>query len=193
MADITEQKKTLRAALRQARLQHVAAMPREVSALVFNRPPRPVLDLVPDGATIGLYRAAEGEARTAGYLWFFFEAGHPVALPRVDSGRTMTFHRHIDPYEESDIAPGPFGLLQPAAQAPAVEPAVLFVPLVGFTATGERLGQGGGFYDRYLLDHPDVIAIGMAWDVQEVPELPITSHDMPLTAIVTPTRVLGPF
>lgn len=193
MADISEQKTTLRTALRQARLEHAAALPREVNALVFNRPPRPVLDLVPEGATIGLYRAAEGEARTAGYIRFFFEAGHPVALPRVGGGRTMTFHRHTDPYEESDLVPGRLGLLQPEAQAPVVEPAVLFVPLVGFTATGERLGQGGGFYDRYLLDHPDVIAIGMAWDVQEVPELPLAAHDMPLTAIVTPTRVLGPF
>ncbi|KHL25974.1 5-formyltetrahydrofolate cyclo-ligase [Croceibacterium mercuriale] len=193
MADIFEQKTTLRAALRQTRLGHAAALPPEVSALVFNRPPRPVLDLVPEGATIGLYRAAEGEARTAGYIRFFFEAGHPVALPRVAGGRTMTFHRHTDPYEESDLAPGPLGLLQPAAQAPVAEPEVLFVPLVGFTPSGERLGQGGGFYDRYLLDHPDVIAIGMAWDVQEVAELPLATHDMPLTAIVTPTRVLGPF
>jgi 5-formyltetrahydrofolate cyclo-ligase len=193
LADIFEQKKILRAALRQARLEHAAALPREVNALVFNRPPRPVLDLVPEGATIGLYRAAEGEARTAGYIRFFFEAGHHIALPRIADGRIMTFHRHTDPYEESDLVSGPLGLLQPEAQAQAVEPAVLFVPLMGFTATGERLGQGGGFYDRYLLEHPDVIAIGMAWDVQEVPELPLAAHDMPLTAIVTPTRVLGPF
>ncbi len=193
LADIAEQKKTLRAALRQARAEHAAALPREVTALVFNRPPRSVLDLVPDGATIGLYRAGEGEARTAGYIRHFFEAGHPIALPRVAPGGRLTFHRHTDPYEESDLVAGPLGLLQPGPDAPAVEPPVLFVPLVGFTATGERLGQGGGFYDRYLVDHPDVIAIGMAWDVQEVPELPIASHDMPLTAIVTPTRVLGPF
>lgn len=193
MADIIEQKKQLRSTLRQARLDHAAALPREVSALVFNRPPRPVLDLVPDGATIGLYRAATGEARTAGYIRHFFEAGHPIALPHVTIGGVLTFHRHTDPYGESDLAPGPMGLLQPDPQTAIADPAVIFVPLVGFTATGERLGQGGGFYDRYLLDHPDVIAIGMAWDVQEVPELPVAPHDMPLNAIVTPTRVLGPF
>ncbi len=40
---------------------------------------------------------------------------------------------------------------------------VLFVPLVGFTAQGQRLGQGGGHYDRWLEAHPDAVPIGMAW------------------------------
>ena len=84
-------------------------------------------------------------------------------------------------------------LLLVGAGAPVVLPEVLFIPLVGFTASGDRLGQGGGYYDRYLAAHPETIAIGMAWDVQEVPELPTELHDMRLSAIVTPTRVLGPF
>ncbi|WP_347303850.1 5-formyltetrahydrofolate cyclo-ligase [Croceibacterium sp. TMG7-5b_MA50] len=193
MAEIIEEKRLLRERLRKARVEHAATLPREVSALVFNRPPRAVTDLVPDGATIGLYRAMDGEARTAGYLRHFFEAGHPVALPFVKRDAGMTFHLHTDPYEESDLQPGPMGLLQPDPATPVVTPEVLFVPLVGFTATGERLGQGAGYYDRYLAEHPGVIAIGMAWDVQEVPSLPIAVHDMPLTAIVTPTRLLGPF
>jgi hypothetical protein len=54
-----------------------------------------------------------------------------------------------------------------------VVPEVLFMPLIGFTAKGDRLGQGGGYYDRFLAAHPQTIAIGMAWDVQEVDELPV--------------------
>jgi len=194
VAEIVEQKRLLRERLRRARVAHAAALPPEVSALVFNRPPRPVLDLVPPGATIGLYRADQGEARTGGYIRFFFEAGYPLALPRVERvGEPMTFHRHTDPFEESDLVAGPLSLRQPTAEAPVVVPEVLFMPLVGFTARGDRLGQGGGFYDRYLAAHPEVTAIGMAWDMQELPELPTEAHDMKLTAIVTPTRVLGPF
>ena len=67
------------------------------------------------------------------------------------------------------------------------------MPLVGFTEQGDRIGQGGGFYDRWLAAHPDTLAIGMAWDVQKVDELPVEDHDMPLTAIITPTRIYGPF
>ena len=105
----------------------------------------------------------------------------------------MEFRRHTDPYGESDLEAGVWGLRQPRTDAPVVMPEVLFMPLIGFTANGDRLGQGGGYYDRFLAAHPQTIAIGMAWDVQEVDELPVELHDMRLSAIVTPTRVLGPF
>lgn len=194
MSDVIALKKRLRTELRRKRVDHAAALPAEVAALVFHRPPAPVLELVPEGATIGLYRSDAGEAPSGGYIRFFFERGHPIALPRVTTlDKPMEFRRHTDPYEESDLESGVWGLRQPGVDAPVVVPEVLFMPLVGFTTRGERLGQGGGYYDRYLAFHPQTIAIGMAWDIQEVPELPIELHDMPLSAIVTPTRVLGPF
>ena len=194
MSEIAELKKQLRDELRRKRVAHAAGLPPEVSALVFNRPPSPVLALVPEGATIGLYRSDAGEAPSASYIRFFFERGHPIALPRVTTlDKPMEFRLHTDPYEESDLAAGVWGLRQPGLAAPVVVPEVLFMPLVGFTAQGDRLGQGGGYYDRYLAAHPQTVAIGMAWDVQEVPELPTELHDMRLSAIVTPTRILGPF
>lgn len=191
---IADDKAALRNQLRTARREHAAALPPEVSALVFARPPSPVLALVPEGATIGLYRADPGEAPAARYIRYFFEAGHRVALPRVTTlAKPMQFHLHTDPFGESDLVPGPLGLMQPAADAPIVVPEVLFMPLVGFTEGGDRIGQGGGFYDRFLAAHPRTIAIGMAWDMQKVDELPLEPHDMKLTAIVTPTRIYGPF
>ena len=194
MSEIADLKKALRAELRRKRIEHAAELPPQVSALVFNRPPGAVLELVPEGATIGLYRSDTGEAPSGGYIKFFFERGHPVALPRVTTlDKPMEFRLHTDPYEESDLEAGVWGLRQPGVEAPVVMPEVLFMPLVGFTAKGDRLGQGGGYYDRYLAAHPQTLAIGMAWDVQEVPELPTELHDIRLSAIVTPTRVLGPF
>ena len=194
MSDIAELKKQLREELRRKRKEHAAALPPEVGALVFNRPPGAVLERVPEGATIGFYRSDEGEAPSRGYIRFFFERGNPIALPRVTTlDKPMEFRRHTDPYEESDLEAGVWGLRQPTLAAPVVIPEVLFMPLVGFTARGDRLGQGGGYYDRYLAAHPTILAFGMAWDVQEVPDLPVELHDMRLSAIITPTRVLGPF
>lgn len=145
-------------------------------------------------ATIGLYCAGAGEAPASSYARFFFERGHKIALPRVTAlAQPMQFHEHSDPFEESDLVSGPLGLRQPAADAPILIPDVLFMPLVGFTANGDRIGQGGGFYDRWLAAHRATIAIGMAWDVQRVDELPLEPHDQRLTAIVTPTRIYGPF
>ena len=192
--EIATKKKEIRNRLRQARREHAAALPPEVSALGFHRPPGAVLDLVPDDAAIGLYRADPGEAPASGYAKFFHERGHTIALPWLVNLQTpMMFRVHTDPYAESDLAKGYFGLMQGSEDAPEVVPDVLFMPLVAFTARGDRLGQGGGFYDKWLGAHPETIRIGLAWDMQEVPELPVEPHDMGLTAVVTPTRVLGPF
>lgn len=194
MTAISDQKAAIRERLRAARVAHAESLPPEVSALVFRRPPAPVLDLVPPQATVGLYSAGPGEAPAGAYARFFAEAGHRIALPRVGRiGEPMQFHVHTDPYGESDLQSGPMGLRQPSPAAPVVVPEVLFMPLVGFTARGDRIGQGGGFYDRWLAEHPGTVAIGMAWDIQMVDSLPVEAHDVPLTAVITPTRIYGPF
>ncbi len=185
-------KDELRRTLRAARKAHVDALPDAIRALLFHRPPAPLLARIPQEATIGLYHAAPFEAPAAAYARFFREAGHVLALPRF-AGRsaTMTFRHHTDPFAQEDLEVGPFGILQPEADAEPVVPDVLFVPLVGFTAEGARLGQGGGHYDRWLAEHPPVLAVGLAWDAQLCEALPTEPHDVPLDAVVTPTRIYG--
>ncbi|HEU4820637.1 MAG TPA: 5-formyltetrahydrofolate cyclo-ligase [Qipengyuania sp.] len=187
-------KPSLRKHLRSLRREHVAAIDPATRALILHRPPAPLLALVPDGATIGLYHATAHEAPAAGYAKFFHERGHPLALPRfAHRGAVMEFAAFPDPWDDDGAEVGPFGLMQPDADAEALVPDILFVPLVGFTAQGARLGQGGGHYDRWLAGHSGVPAIGLAWDVQLVDALPIEAHDRPLAAVVTPTRLYGPF
>ena len=128
---IAERKAALRKELRQRRRDHAATLPKQVSALVFNRPPAPVVELVPEGATIGLYRADTGEAPAFSYTRFFFEAGHTVALPRITTLKApMHFHAHTDPFEESDLEDGPMGLRQPSGDLPEIVPDVEHVPSV---------------------------------------------------------------
>ena len=191
-------KPTLRQKLRAARRAHVAALDPATRALILHRPPAPLLELVPGlenrGGTIGLYHATPHEAPAAGYARFFHERGHRLALPRFEHrGTAMEFAAWSDPWHEEDCEVGPFGLMQPDAAAQALVPDLLFVPLLGFTEDGARLGQGGGHYDRWLAEHPGVPAIGLAWDVQKVAFLPREPHDQPLLAVVTPTRLYGPF
>jgi 5-formyltetrahydrofolate cyclo-ligase len=185
-------KDNLRRTLRAARRDHVAALPDAIRGLLFHRPPSPLLARIGDEAVIGLYHAAPYEAPTGGYARFFHDAGHTIALPRF-SGRAapMAFARYADPYADSDLEVGPFGMLQPAAAAEAVTPDVLFVPLVGFTPALDRLGQGGGHYDRWLAEHPPKLAVGLAWDVQACDALPTEPHDQRLDAVITPTRMYG--
>ncbi|MEM1197152.1 MAG: 5-formyltetrahydrofolate cyclo-ligase [Pseudomonadota bacterium] len=188
-------KALLRKELRAARRAHVAAQPDLIRALLFNHPPRPLVSKIDRKAVIALYFPNAYEAPTSGYARFFSEQGHTLALPRfAGEGAAMEFARHSDPIEASDLEPGPFGLMQPRASAPVEVPGIVFAPLVGFTSSGQRLGQGGGHYDRWLAEHPGVKAIGLAWDVQLVTPgnvLPVEPHDVQLDAVVTPTRMYG--
>ncbi|HSF13073.1 MAG TPA: 5-formyltetrahydrofolate cyclo-ligase [Erythrobacter sp.] len=185
-------KSELRRTLRAARKAHVEGLPSSIRGLLFHRPPAPLLERIGDEAVIGLYHAGPYEAPAGGYARFFHEAGHTLALPRFASrAAPMTFARHSDPHSESDLEVGPFGMLQPDGAAEAIVPDVLFMPLVGFTAALERLGQGGGHYDRWLAEHPPALAVGLAWDAQLCDVLPTEPHDVPLDAVVTPTRIYG--
>lgn len=185
-------KSQLRKSLRKARREHVAAQPDAIRALLFHRPPAPLLAKIGDEAVIGLYHATAHEAPAHGYARFFHEAGHTIALPHFASeDAAMTFRAHTDPHGQSDLSDDPYGIKQPAGDAQVILPDVVFVPLIGFTASLDRLGQGGGHYDRWLSEHPGRLAIGLAWDVQLCDSLPTEPHDMMLDAVVTPTRIYG--
>src|SRR5688572_25331836 len=187
-------KAALRAKLRAARRAHVASLPASVRGLPFHRPPRAIVELVPAGATIGVYAETHEEAPASLYARWFFEAGHSIALPWFgERGAGMEFRVWDSPFDGETLEVGPWGVRQHLAPGEPAIPAVTFVPLVGFTSSGARLGMGAGHYDKWLADHPETLAIGLAWDCQEVPALPLERHDRALDAIVTPTRVLGPF
>jgi 5-formyltetrahydrofolate cyclo-ligase len=79
MTDLS--KTELRQTLRAARRAHVEALPDNIRALLFHRPPAPVVARIPPNAVIGLYHAGPYEAPSGGYARFFHEAGHTLALP----------------------------------------------------------------------------------------------------------------
>ncbi len=183
------EKQQLRARLRQLRRDHVAALPAATRGLLFLRPPGPVAAMAPEGSCIGLYHALPAEAPARSYARWFFENGRSIALPWfADRDAPMQFRSWRDPYDDEGLEVGPLGMLQPGIGAEEFIPATVFVPLIGFTARGERLGQGGGHYDRWLAANPAARAFGLAWDCQLVDSLPTEPHDRRLHGVVTPTR-----
>jgi len=133
------------------------------------------------------YVAQGGEPDVAPFLRRAFDLGHSVCLPLPSPGRMIFVRWRPDTVME----PGLAGIPQPM-DAEAVEPAIVLTPLVGFDRAGARLGQGGGFYDRWFADHPAAMRIGIAWSVQEVPMLVAEPWDMPLHAIVTEQEWIAP-
>jgi 5-formyltetrahydrofolate cyclo-ligase len=78
----------------------------------------------------------------------------------------------------------------PSTSGKPVRPDVVLVPCVGFTADGWRLGYGGGYFDRYMQAHPDVTAIGVAWEQGKLGTglLAPEAHDAPLLLVLTESQ-----
>lgn len=70
-------------------------------------------------------------------------------------------------------------------------PDVVLVPCVGFTREGFRLGYGGGYFDRWLAEHPGVTTIGLAWASAET-HFAVEAHDRALTLILTERELIAP-
>ncbi len=81
----------------------------------------------------------------------------------------------------------------PSTTGAPLVPEVVLVPCLGYTATGFRLGYGGGYYDRWLAAHPQVTAVGVAWSVGALADDVFVpqAHDQPLALIVTDKGVAG--
>jgi 5-formyltetrahydrofolate cyclo-ligase len=89
------------------------------------------------------------------------------------------------------------GLREPGPSAQEIsvsEIDLVIVPGVAFDVHQRRLGRGGGFYDRFLLGRPDVhaLCVGVAFDLQIVPDVPALQHDVRMDVILTPTREIRP-
>jgi 5-formyltetrahydrofolate cyclo-ligase len=79
----------------------------------------------------------------------------------------------------------------PEADVDPTWPDVVIVPGLAFTATGDRLGQGGGWYDRFLSEvRADCVSIGVCFAEQLVDVLPVESHDMTMGHVVTDRGVV---
>ena len=146
--------------------------------------------LVPDApADIACYASMATEPPTDLLIQALRAAGHRVWLPRVN-GTGLAWVR-ID--EGTQWAVHPLGMREPSGPASAVLPgstAIVFMPALAVDRSGHRLGQGGGFYDRALLDLPThdeggPMRVALVFADEVLDALPVEPHDLRVDAIVT--------
>ncbi len=119
-----------------------------------------------------------------------FARGWALALPVVECVNKPLLFRRWCP---NDTLVHAVFSTEPRPDAPLCDPDIILVPLLAFDRAGQRLGQGGGFYDRTLDERPHSLAIGIAFSGQACPVepedplslLPIGPYDKPLSVIVT--------
>ena len=121
----------------------------------------------------------------------FAEAGAQLALPCV-TGRGQPLVMRAWRFGEPLVS-GQWGLREPTADAPEVLPDILLVPLAAFDRAGRRIGYGAGYYDMTisrLRALKTVTAIGIAFAMQEVPQVPADERDARLDLVLTECEVI---
>ena len=82
-----------------------------------------------------------------------------------------------------------FGMLEPAILSNHIVPDIMLVPLLAYDNQNNRLGYGGGFYDRYLnkylKTHNNILTIGIAFSFQKHHKIPVFNNDVKLNYILT--------
>ena len=89
---------------------------------------------------------------------------------------------------------GQWGIREPMPEAPEVWPDILLVPLACFDRAGQRIGYGAGYYDRTIAAlrvEKKVVTIGLAYSVQEIPQVPATGHDERLDFVLTEKEIIA--
>ena len=147
------------------------------------------------GVRVALYSALPDELRIGMLATWLAGRGARLHFPRISDrkGRLMEFVE-LSSDQNDSWELGPYGIREPKAHLPAVGPQdldLLFVPGVGFTETGRRIGMGAGFYDRYLPQtRRDALRVGLAFDFQVVSVLEQNPWDQPVHWVLTETRDL---
>ena len=109
---------------------------------------------------------------------------YKISLPKIKNNSSMDFFN----WSKNDpLIINKFGIPEPITNK-IIYPDVLLVPLVAFDSKFNRLGYGGGFYDRYLKRIKrikNILTIGLAYSFQEVKSIPINNYDIKLDFIIT--------
>jgi 5-formyltetrahydrofolate cyclo-ligase len=140
------------------------------------------------GAAVSAFSAMGAEIDPLPLVERLHREGYRICLPVVQPRGNPLVFRAWAPGET--LIPRTWGIREPADTAPVVEPDVLLMPLLAFDARGARLGYGAGFYDRTLerlRGMKRVVAIGLAYDSQEIAEVPTTPQDQRLDWVLTPS------
>lgn len=184
--DLDRRKASLRAKLQQRRREAGDVNGDAIAALAAQR----FLAAIPvrAGQAVAGYWPMDDELDPRPLMQALQQRGAILLLPGIAARKAqpLVFRR----WDAISTAPpaGRYGIPAPPEDAPMLVPDILIVPLVGFDAAGHRLGMGGGFYDATLAAlraGGPVLAVGYAFAVQQVAELPSGPLDERLDWVVT--------
>ena len=148
------------------------------------------LKTVPKVRYISGYMPIHSEIDILPAMHALFERGYNISVPVIIAKATPLKFREWTP--DVAMVDGPFGAKIPESGA-WHNPDLLLCPMLAFDSTGQRLGYGGGFYDRSISElkaEKPVQALGYAYSAQQVEAVPHEPTDQPLDGVVTEAGVM---
>ena len=138
---------------------------------------------------LGGYYPSNFEIDDLEILEFLEKKNYKISLPIVKKNNQMNFHSWS---KKDPLTINKFGIPEPISSK-IIYPDILLVPLVGYDNNLNRLGYGGGFYDRYIekIDKiKKVTKIGLAFSYQKITSVPINQYDRKLDYIITEKGII---
>lgn len=149
-----------------------------------------------EAAKVLCYISFRDEVNTTGLINKMLKMGKEVYVPRVVSDRNSD--ENAAKYMEAvrimsfdDVKPGYKGIFEPekSMKASAVDFDLIFIPGLAFGIGGERLGYGGGYFDKFLLTHTSSYKAALSFDVQIAEEIPHDENDVFMDTVITESKV----
>jgi 5-formyltetrahydrofolate cyclo-ligase len=188
---VADEKKTLRAILSESRdalgIESAAALSEIIQRRVIES------EFYRAASAVVLYAAKRNEVSTDIIFADSLSAGRAVFYPRVDLGSGTILTRRVR--DRAELHRGAFGILEPPESAEELDRSkfghiIICVPGVAFGIEGQRLGRGGGYYDRFIAQlGDDAISVGLAYSFQLLDGIPETGLDRRLNYILTESAV----
>jgi 5-formyltetrahydrofolate cyclo-ligase len=184
--NLHEQKEQLRTALKQRRSLVSESNRKEMSQQIINFLHE--IDEFNQAKSLFCYISYLSEVETSDLIDAFLEQKRDLAVPKI-IGKSEIIAVPLN--NLSDLEPDKMGILTPKSDQTATGPFdIVITPGLGFTTSGERLGYGRGYYDRWFANNQANLKIGIAFEVQIVAELPVEETDIPLDMLVTEERII---
>ena len=138
---------------------------------------------------IGGYIPINYEYDCLNLLRILKKKNYTICLPIIKKNSQMNFYKYSfkDPLRINRL-----GIPEPVKSFNKIVPDLIFVPLVGFDNNLNRLGYGGGFYDRYFEKNSNlkkIVKIGLAFSFQKIKKLPINKFDIKLDRVITEKKI----
>lgn len=143
---------------------------------------------VDGGATVSGFWPMRSEVDVRPLMFALRERGARLCLPAIIDGTTIVFRELLRGAALVDMG---FGTAGPGEEHEVLDPTIMLVPLAAFDRRGHRIGYGAGYYDRAIARLAErgrtPRLIGIAFDCQEVEQVPDEPHDVVIPEILTET------